>query len=79
MNQDCGTKFDRRKNQIVEMLAPRELSGWEVALKLYGPREHLFEKRQALQEALAHLQALAVEDRIEKVAGAAAVRWRRSG
>ena len=64
-----------RKDRIVAIVGDAELSAWDVALKLWGPREHLYDKRLALQEALAHLQALAVESRLEKLVTKDAVRW----
>ena len=67
----------RRKDQIEEIVGKRECSAWEVAVELWGPRPYVYEKRLALQEALAHLQSLAVEDRLEKLVSAGALRWRR--
>ena len=66
----------RRLDQILEIVASGEQSAWEIALELWGPRENLYEKRLALQEGLAHLQALAVESRLEKLVTPHAVRWR---
>ena len=66
----------RRLEQIVGIVGRgSEKSGWEVALELWGPRKQLYEKRLALQEALAHLQALAVDDRVEKSVTPDSVRW----
>lgn len=65
----------RRLEQIVEIVGGGERTGWEVALALWGPRENLYEKRLALQEALAHLQALAVESRLTKSVTPESVRW----
>jgi glyoxylase-like metal-dependent hydrolase (beta-lactamase superfamily II) len=65
----------RRLEQIVEIVGHGKQTGWEVALELWGPRENLYEKRLALQEALAHLQALAVDDRVEKSVTPEFVRW----
>jgi glyoxylase-like metal-dependent hydrolase (beta-lactamase superfamily II) len=65
----------RRLDQIVEIVST-EQRAWQVALELWGPRAHFYEKRLALQEGLAHLQALAVEGRLEKLVTPAAVRWR---
>ncbi len=65
----------RRLEQIVEIVGHGKQTGWEVALELWGPRENLYEKRLALQEALAHLQALAVDDRVEKSVTPESVRW----
>ncbi len=67
----------RRLNQIEALVGDEEVSGWEVAIQLWGEREQIWDKRLALQEALAHLQMLAVEHRVEKVAGPQRVRWRR--
>ncbi|HEX9099715.1 MAG TPA: MBL fold metallo-hydrolase [Candidatus Dormibacteraeota bacterium] len=66
----------RRLDQILEIVSGGEKTAWEVALELWGPRDNLYEKRLALQEGLAHLQALAVERRLEKLVSPAAVRWR---
>ena len=67
----------RRFEQIVEIVtSPEEKSAWQVALELWGPRENLYEKRLALQEGLAHLQALAVDGRIAKSVRPGSVRWR---
>jgi glyoxylase-like metal-dependent hydrolase (beta-lactamase superfamily II) len=66
----------RRLAQIEELVGAEEKSGWEVALELWGPRTNLYEKRLALQEGLAHLQALAVQARIAKLVRPGSVRWR---
>jgi len=67
----------RRLDQIVEILGRNEeKTGWQLALDLWGPRDNLYEKRLALQEGLAHLQALAVEGRVIKSVTPASVRWR---
>src|SRR6185437_2030100 len=68
----------RRLDQILEILGDHEKTGWRVALDLWGPRENLYEKRLALQEGLAHLQALAVEGLVRKSVTPAAVRWRKA-
>jgi glyoxylase-like metal-dependent hydrolase (beta-lactamase superfamily II) len=67
----------RRLDQILEIVGGEDKSGWQVALELWGPRENLYEKRLALQEGLAHLQALAVEGRVVKSVTPESVRWRR--
>jgi hypothetical protein len=46
-----------------------------VALEQWGPRHNSWEKRAALQEGLAHLQALAVEGRVKKFVTPTTVRW----
>jgi glyoxylase-like metal-dependent hydrolase (beta-lactamase superfamily II) len=66
----------RRMERVASIVAGGELSAWEVALQLWGPRENLYEKRLALQEGLAHLQALAVEGALEKLVSPEWVRWR---
>ena len=83
--QEPGARVDaliahhrRRFDQILEILGDEEKSGWRVALDLWGPRDNLYEKRLALQEGLAHLQALAVEGRAEKSVRPGSVRWRKS-
>ncbi len=67
----------RRFDQILEIVDHDDKTGWHVALELWGPRENLYEKRLALQEGLAHLQALAVEGRVMKSVTPDSVRWRR--
>lgn len=69
----------RRLERIEAMLGTDELSGWEIAIRLWGEREQIWDKRLALQEALAHLQLLAVRHRAEKIARAEQVRWRAAG
>ncbi len=66
----------RRLDQVLEIVSAGERSAWDVAVELWGPRENLYEKRLALQEGLAHLQALAVEGRVVKLVTPSAVRWR---
>ena len=76
----------RRLDQILDIVGRRraragrsadeEKTAWQVALELWGPRENLYEKRLALQEGLAHLQALAVEGRVTKTVTPESVRWR---
>ena len=66
----------RRMERVMSIVAGGELTAWEVALKLWGPREQLYERRLALQEGLAHLQALAVEGSLEKLVSKESVRWR---
>jgi glyoxylase-like metal-dependent hydrolase (beta-lactamase superfamily II) len=68
----------RRMEKVMAILTDAELTGWEVALRLWGPREQLYEKRLALQEGLAHLQALAVEGLLEKRVSPEYVHWRRA-
>jgi glyoxylase-like metal-dependent hydrolase (beta-lactamase superfamily II) len=67
----------RRLEQIEEIVGRSEQSAWHVALELWGPRDQLYERRLALQEALAHLQALAVDSRVVKTVTPSAVRWQR--
>ncbi|MEP7104650.1 MAG: hypothetical protein ABI838_02250, partial [Chloroflexota bacterium] len=67
----------RRKDRIVALVGDREVSAWQVALELWGHREHIWERRMALQEGLAHLQSLAVAGRLEKLATPERVSWRR--
>lgn len=68
----------RRLEQIAEIVSGDVKTGWEVALELWGRREHLYEKRLALQEALAHLQALAVDGHVTKTVTPSWVRWKRT-
>jgi glyoxylase-like metal-dependent hydrolase (beta-lactamase superfamily II) len=80
---DANTRVDalashhrRRLDQILEIVGNEEKTAWQVALDLWGPRENPYEKRLALQEGLAHLQALAVEGRVSKSVTPEWVRWR---
>ena len=66
----------RRMERVMSIVADGELTAWEVALQLWGQRDNLYEKRLALQEGLAHLQALAVEGALEKLVSPDWVRWR---
>ena len=66
----------KRMERVMGILSGGELTGWQLALQLWGPREQLYEKRLALQEGLAHLQALAVEGKLEKLVAPESVRWR---
>jgi glyoxylase-like metal-dependent hydrolase (beta-lactamase superfamily II) len=65
----------KRLERILEIVSAGRRSGWQVALDLWGPRDNLYEKRLALQEGLAHLQALAVEGRLTKSVTPATVLW----
>jgi glyoxylase-like metal-dependent hydrolase (beta-lactamase superfamily II) len=67
----------RRFDQILEIVDRNEKSGWQVAVELWGPRQNLYEKRLALQEGLAHLQALAVDGHVAKSVTPSSVRWRK--
>ena len=69
----------RRLERVRAIVAEGELTAWEVALELWGPRQQLYEKRLALQEGLAHLQALAVDGVLEKLVSPDSVRWRLAG
>lgn len=73
---NLATHHQRRLDQIMEIVSGGEQNAWQVALELWGRREDLYEKRLALQEGLAHLQALAVDGRLEKLVTPDAVRWR---
>ena len=69
----------RRLDQIEEILAGgEELTGWEVAIRIWGERKDIWDQRLALQEGLAHLQLLAVQQRVVKAADASGVRWSAS-
>jgi len=65
----------KRLDQVVAIVGSGKQMGWEVALELWGPRANFYEKRLALQEALAHLQALAVDHRVTKSVTPESVRW----
>ena len=69
---------ERRKARILEILGDDTVTAWDVALGLWGHREHHWEQRLALQEALAHLQTMAEEDQLLKLVSAAGVRWERA-
>jgi glyoxylase-like metal-dependent hydrolase (beta-lactamase superfamily II) len=65
----------KRLEQIAAIVSRGERTAWSVALEQWGPRDNSWEKRAALQEGLAHLQALAVEGRVKKFVTPAAVLW----
>ena len=73
--QTLVAHHQKRLGQIEAIVTRGERSAWQVALELWGPRDNMYEKRLALQEGLAHLQALAVEGRIKKHVTPRAVRW----
>jgi glyoxylase-like metal-dependent hydrolase (beta-lactamase superfamily II) len=66
----------RRLDQIAAIVSRGERSAWAVALELWGARDNPYEKRAALQEGLAHLQALAVDGRLQKFVTPASIRWK---
>ena len=68
----------RRLDQIQEIVGRDKKTAWQVALELWGPRDNLYEKRLALQEGLAHLQALAVDGRLRKSVTPELVCWQQS-
>ena len=72
---ELAAHHKRRLDQIAAILTSGERSAWQVALELWGPRDNLYEKRLALQEGLAHLQALAVDGRLQKFVTPESVRW----
>ena len=65
----------KRLDQIAAIVSRGERNAWSVALEQWGPRDNSWEKRAALQEGLAHLQALAVEGRVKKLVTPTSVRW----
>lgn len=68
----------RRKVQIEQLVSEQPMSAWEVAIAVWGQRDHIHDQRLALQEGLAHLQSLAREGRVVKEASTVSVEWRRS-
>jgi glyoxylase-like metal-dependent hydrolase (beta-lactamase superfamily II) len=66
----------RRKDQMVEIVGRREMTAWDVAVAVWGRRSNIYERRLAFQEALAHLQSLAVEGRLEKLVTPDVCTWR---
>ncbi len=68
----------RRLDRILEIVGDGQVSGWHVALQVWGPRTQMYEKRLALQEGLAHLQALAVEGLLQKRVTPSSVIWSRA-
>lgn len=67
----------RRKVQIEQLVTEQPLTAWEVAIAVWGQREHIHDQRLALQEGLAHLQSLAREGRVVKEASTVRIEWRR--
>jgi len=75
--RDLRSHQERRKGQILEVIGGDELSGWQVAVAVWGHRESQMEMRLALQEGLAHLQSLSRAGRLEKRANTRRVVWRQ--
>src|SRR5438105_3755353 len=77
--QEVGDYLTRNgvPDAVAELVGEGEVTAWALAIELWGDRPHFFEKRLALQEALAHLQSLAVENRLQKLAERDLVTWRR--
>jgi glyoxylase-like metal-dependent hydrolase (beta-lactamase superfamily II) len=67
----------RRLDQIEGIVGEEPMTGWEVSFRVWGERKHIWDKRAALQEGLAHLQLLAVQQRVEKLSDSNGVRWRK--
>jgi glyoxylase-like metal-dependent hydrolase (beta-lactamase superfamily II) len=67
----------RRLDQIEGLVGEEPMTGWEVAFQVWGERKHIWDRRAALQEGLAHLQLLAVQRRVEKLADSSGVLWRK--
>lgn len=65
----------RRMARILDLIGDQEVSGWDVAIGLWGARQSHWEKRLALQEALAHLQEMAVDGQLRKLVSRGSVRW----
>jgi glyoxylase-like metal-dependent hydrolase (beta-lactamase superfamily II) len=74
---DLVGHHQRRKEQMLSLLADGEMNGWQVAVAVWGLRSDLQQMRMALQEGLAHLQSLSGEGRLEKRASPSAITWRR--
>lgn len=68
----------RQKERVVAIVEGGRWRAWEVALRLWGPRDSLIEKRLALQEALAHLQSLARAGLLVKRVAPGCVEWSRA-
>ena len=66
-----------RKDTLVGLAAAGPQTGWELAGRLFkGVMErNVFQQRLALQETLAHCQALAQEGRLAKRVAGGLVRW----
>ena len=82
---DAGRRVDElvshhkyRLEQMMKILGAGEKTAWQVALEVWGPRDNLYEKRLALQEGLAHLQALAVAGHAVKTVTPSSVRWQQA-
>ena len=81
---DARTRIDEitrhhgeRKDALVRLARGEPRSGWELATGLFPgiTERNAFQQRLALQETLAHCQALAGEGRLQKLVDRARVRW----
>lgn len=77
--EQLRSHHDRRKHRILELIGSATMTGWEVALGLWGPRQEVYDRRLALQEGLAHLQSLAVDGRLRKLVSPTTITWGRAG
>ena len=69
---------EERKTTLVRLASHGGKTGWQLAGELFaGIRDrNVFQQRLALQETLAHCQALAVEGRLRKDVDGGLVSWR---
>ncbi len=66
-----------RKQALLALTTRKPQTGWELASGLFGgiADRNVFHQRLALQETLAHCQALAQEGRLQKWSDRDAIRW----
>jgi glyoxylase-like metal-dependent hydrolase (beta-lactamase superfamily II) len=68
----------QRKEAVLQTMVPnRPVTAWQVAEKLWDLNRLGYHRRLALQEALAHLQALAVDGTLDKSLAGGLIRWTR--
>jgi glyoxylase-like metal-dependent hydrolase (beta-lactamase superfamily II) len=74
--QELLEHHQKRRERCLEVIGAGSLSAWDVSRAVFGRAQALFEKRLALFETLAHLEALRVEGRVLEDVEAGRSQWR---
>lgn len=68
----------RRCNVILDSMADRPMSAYEIAIAVWGDDRSLPDRRFAMSEALAHLEFMARQRRVEETEAGGLAHWRRT-